>query len=69
MSELVFEVTQELDGGFIAEALGENIVTEADTWEQLRANVKEAVEAYYFEEPKPAYLRLHLRKDEVLAVA
>lgn len=69
MSELVFEVTQEQDGGFIAEALGENIVTEADTWEQLRANVKEAVEAYYFEEPKPAYLRLHLRKDEVLAVA
>ena len=69
MSELVFEVTQEADGGFIAEALGENIVTEADTWEQLRANVKEAVEAYYFEEPKPAYLRLQLRKDEVLAVA
>jgi hypothetical protein len=31
--------------------------------------VKEAVEAYYFEEPKPAYLRLHLRKDEVLAVS
>jgi predicted RNase H-like HicB family nuclease len=69
MSELIFEVTQESDGGFIAEALGENIVTEADTWEQLRANVKEAVEAYYFEENKPAYLRLHLRKDEVLAVA
>jgi predicted RNase H-like HicB family nuclease len=69
MSELVFEVTQESDGGFIAEALGENIVTEADTWEQLRTNVKEAVEAYYFEEPKPAFVRLHLRKDEVLAVA
>jgi predicted RNase H-like HicB family nuclease len=59
MSELVFEVTQESDGGFIAEALGENIVTEADTWEQLRTNVKEAVEAYYFEEPKPAFVRLH----------
>jgi hypothetical protein len=69
MSELVFEVTQESDGGFVAEALGENIVTEADTWEQLRANVMEAVEAYYFEETKPAYLRLHLRRDEVLAVA
>jgi predicted RNase H-like HicB family nuclease len=69
MSELVFEVTQEADGGFIAEALGENIVTEADSWEQLRANVKEAVEAYYFDEPKPANIRLHLRRDEVLAVA
>jgi predicted RNase H-like HicB family nuclease len=69
MSELVFEVTQESDGGYIAEALGENIVTEADSWEQLRANVKEAVEAYYFDEPKPANIRLHLRRDEVLAVA
>jgi len=69
MSELVFEVTQEADGGYIAEALGENIVTEADSWEQLRANVKEAVEAYYFDEPKPANIRLHLRRDEVLAVA
>jgi hypothetical protein len=69
MSELVFEVTQESDGGFIAEALGENIVTEADSWEQLRANVREAVEAYYFDEPKPAIVRLHLRRDEVLAVA
>jgi hypothetical protein len=69
MSELVFEVTQESDGGFIAEALGENIVTEADSWEMLRANVREAVEAYYFDEPKPAIVRLHLRRDEVLAVA
>jgi predicted RNase H-like HicB family nuclease len=60
MSELVFEVTQESDGGFIAEALGENIVTEADTWEQLRANVKEAVEAYYFDEPKPEHRLLQL---------
>jgi predicted RNase H-like HicB family nuclease len=69
MNELVFEVTQESDGGYIAEALGENIVTEADSWEQLRANVKEAVEAYYIDETKPEHIRLHLRRDEVLAVA
>jgi predicted RNase H-like HicB family nuclease len=66
MSELVFEVTQESDGGFVAEALGENIVTEADSWEELRANVRDAVEAHYFDEPKPATIRLHLRRDEVL---
>ena len=66
MSELVFEVTQEADGGFAAEAIGENIVTEADSWDELRVNVREAVEAYYFDEPKPATIRLHLRRDEVL---
>jgi len=40
MNELVFTITQEADGGCVAEALGESIVTQADTWEELRANVR-----------------------------
>ena len=67
MEELVFEVTQEADGGYCAECLTESIFTEGDTWAQLRANVKEAVDAYYFDRPKPGHLRLHLVRDEVLA--
>ena len=67
MRELVFEVTQEPDGGFVAEALGESIFTEADSWEALRASVREAVKAYYFDRPAPEQLRLHLVRDEVLA--
>jgi predicted RNase H-like HicB family nuclease len=66
MNELVFEVTQEADGGFVAEALGESIFTEGDTWEALRANVREAVRAFYFDRPAPTHLRLHLVRDEVL---
>ena len=34
MSELVFEVTQEADGGFCAECLTLDIFTQADTWEE-----------------------------------
>lgn len=67
MNELVFEVTQEVDGGFVAEALGESIFTQADTWGELRENVREAVAAFYFDRPAPAVLRLHLVRDEVLA--
>jgi predicted RNase H-like HicB family nuclease len=67
MNELVFEVTQEADGGFVAEALGETIVTQADTWDELRDNVREAVAAFYFDRPAPARLRLHLVRDEILA--
>ncbi len=67
MKDLVFEVTQEADGGFVAEALGESIITEADTWEKLRANVREAVKAFYFDQPAPRGIRLHLVRDEVLA--
>ena len=67
MSELIFEVTQEADGGFCAECLSENIFTQGDTWEQLRANVKEAVHAFYFDQPPPTSIRLHLVRDEVMA--
>jgi predicted RNase H-like HicB family nuclease len=71
MRELVFEVIQEADGGFCAECLTESIVTEGNTWEELRRNVKEVVKAFYFDEPDklPATLRLRLVRDEVLAYA
>jgi predicted RNase H-like HicB family nuclease len=48
VSDLVFEVTQEADGGDLAECPTENIVTHGDTWKELRTNVKEAVEGYFF---------------------
>lgn len=69
MNEMVFEVTQEEDGGFVAECLSESIFTQADTWEDLRNNVQEAINAYFFDRPKPHTIRLHLVRDEVLAHA
>jgi hypothetical protein len=69
MRELVFEVAQEDDGGYTAEALGESIFTQADSWEELRANVREAVAAFYFDSTPPASVRLRFVRDEVLAVA
>jgi hypothetical protein len=69
MKEIVFEVVQEADGGFTAEALGESIFTQADDWDQLRANVREAVQAFFFDTAPPASIRLRLVRDEVLAVA
>ncbi len=67
MNELVFAVTQETDGSFVAEALGKSIITQADTWDELRANVREAVAAFYFDRPAPQRVRLHLVRDEVIA--
>ena len=66
--EIIFEITQEADGGFCAECLTESIFTQGDTWDELRANVKEAVEAFYFDRSKPSSVRLHLIRDEVLAL-
>ena len=68
MDEIVFEITQESDGGLVAECLTEGIFTQAENWEELRPNVKEAVAAFYFDSPRQrARIRLHLVRDEVLA--
>jgi predicted RNase H-like HicB family nuclease len=67
--EVVFTVAQESDGGYVAECLSHDIFTQGSTWEELRANVREAVSAYFFDQPKPAAVRLHLVRDELLASA
>jgi predicted RNase H-like HicB family nuclease len=53
VNEIVFEVTQEADGGYCAECLTESIFTQGDTWEELRTNDKEAVETFYFDARSP----------------
>ena len=67
--EIVFSVTQEADGGFVAECLSHDIFTQGDNWEQLRTNVREVVAAYFFDQPRPSAIRLHLVRDEVLLPA
>jgi len=53
-NEIIFTVREdEVDGGYVARALGYSIFTEADTLEQLRQNIKEATECY-FDETMPA---------------
>jgi hypothetical protein len=69
MSELLFEVVQEADVGYCAECLTESIFTQADSWDELRRNVVEAVTAFYFDGSAPTTVRLHLVRDEVLSVA
>jgi len=67
--EIVFSITQESDGGYVAECLSHDIFTQANTGEDLRANVREAVSAFFFDQPKPTAVRLHLVRDELLAGA
>lgn len=69
MSEIIFEVKEdEVDGGFTASALGFGIHTQADTIEELRSMVREAVDCYFEEGSKaPSVIRLHFVRDEVLA--
>ena len=67
-ADVVFEVTQEVDGGYVAECLTQSIVTQGDTWEELRRNVQEAVSAFFFDREAPKTIRIRLIRDELLAV-
>ncbi len=68
MNEIIFLVEEALEGGYTAKALGESIFTEGDTMEQVKTNIKEAVECHFDEGKKPKLIRLHMIKEEVIPV-
>ncbi len=61
-TELVFHVTQEPDGGYCAECLTEAIFTQGDTWEELEAMIRDAVDGYFFDDPKIRFIRIELEQ-------
>ena len=65
--ELIFEVRDAEEGGFYARALGHAVFTQAETWEELRANAIEAA-LVHFEENKesPRLIQLHYVRDELI---
>jgi predicted RNase H-like HicB family nuclease len=69
MSEIIFEVREdEADGGYTASALGYGIHTQAETLEELRSMVKDAVGCYFDESMHaPKIIRLHIVRDEIMA--
>jgi len=59
MNELIFMVEDAPEGGFVARALGESIVTEADTIAELPGKVRDAVRCHFEEGKAPKIVRLH----------
>ena len=61
MTEIIFEVTEdEVDGGYSASALGYGIHTQGASVEEIRRNVKEAVDCYFGDDARrPPFIRLH----------
>ena len=67
--ELIFEVRGGEEGGYCARALGHAIFTEAETWDELRANVLEATALHFEDSPaRPRLVQLHYVKDELISV-
>jgi hypothetical protein len=66
MEEVIFLVEESPEGGYTAKGLGVSIYTEADSMEELRAAVKDAVSCH-FDDDKRRIIRLHTRKEEIIA--
>ena len=68
MTEIVFLVEEDPEGGFVAEAVGQGIFTQADTVEELHEMVRGAVRCHFADDPEaPKLIRLHFVRDEVIA--
>jgi hypothetical protein len=66
--EIVSDVTYEYLGGYPADCSTEDISVMADTWEELRSEVKSAVERHFQHGPKPISVRLHLVRDDLISL-
>jgi hypothetical protein len=66
VSEIFFVVEEAVEGGFTARALNESIFTEADTLDEIRRNVREAVECHFDDGSLPKVIRLHIVREEIL---
>lgn len=67
MSEIIFLVEEAPEGGFSARALGHSIFSEADSLEEMRTKVREAVECHFDPGTGPGIIRLHFVREEVLS--
>jgi hypothetical protein len=70
VSEIIFEVREdEVDGGYVAVAMGHAIATQGESVAELREMVRDAVRCHFGVEAEvPRMIRLHFVRDEILSV-
>jgi len=64
--EVIFLVEESPEGGYVARALGHSIFTEADTWDELREAIRDAVLCHFEEGEQPDLIRMHAVREEVV---
>ncbi len=65
-SEIIFSVEESPEGGYEARALGLSIFSQADSLEELKTMIRDAVGCHFDGADKPSVIRLHMVKDEVI---
>jgi len=68
MTEILFLVEEDPDGGYSARSVGAAIFTQGDDIDSLKTNVRDAVRCHFEPAARPSMIRLHWVRDEVIAV-
>ena len=66
-NEIIFIVEDSPEGGYEARSLNHSIFTEADSIDELKVMVKDAVRCHFEKEDMPQIIRLHYIKEEIMA--
>ena len=66
--DLIFLVDEFSDGHYEAKAVGHGIITEADSLDELRAMVRDAVACHFDEAERPTNVRLRIVREEIRAL-
>jgi len=66
-SEIIFIIEESQETGYEARALDHSIFTEADTVEELKIMIKDAVQCHFDPNEMPKIIRLHYIKEEIMA--
>ena len=68
VNEIIFIVTESLDGGYEAKAVGHSIYTQCDEYNELSTVLRDAIKCHFNEDELPSLIRIHFIKDEIIAV-
>jgi hypothetical protein len=53
VSEVIFLIEDAPEGGYTARALGYSIYTQADTWDELKLAIQDAIICHFDEQQRP----------------
>jgi hypothetical protein len=65
-TEIIFAVQESPEGGYEARALSHSIFSQAETLDELKVMLRDAVACHFADGEKPSLIRLHVVKDEVI---
>lgn len=68
INEIIFTVTESLDGGYEAQAAGHSIYTQCNEYAELAETLKDAIKCHFDEKDMPSLIHVHFIKDEVIAI-